>query len=188
MDKCWNVDRIADVSGDGINDVIAGTLFSNNRMYFLNGVNGEILKTVSMNQPVDALASIADITGDGSMEAVVGERNGKVTCLSGGPDAWTFVDNPADHKRFFTISANPNPFINSITVNISAEKPIACSMDIFTIGGRMIHSFGVVTLSEDTSQLIWDGKDQTGNIVKPGLYLLVLSDGIHHKTVRIIKQ
>ncbi|MCX6671533.1 MAG: FG-GAP-like repeat-containing protein, partial [Euryarchaeota archaeon] len=86
-DQPWNVARIADITGDSIDDVLVGTLFNSNFVYFLNGVNGSELKKIAYGQAVDAIASIPDVIGDYSMELVVGGRNGKVNCLSGGEDA-----------------------------------------------------------------------------------------------------
>ncbi len=83
-DKTWNIDRIADITGDGINDLIVGTLYTTNRGYFLDGVTGEELQSVYYGEAIDAIAAIPDITGDGSMEMVVGGRNGKLSCFSGG--------------------------------------------------------------------------------------------------------
>ncbi|HIG99141.1 MAG TPA: PKD domain-containing protein, partial [Thermoplasmata archaeon] len=51
------------------------------------GVNGSELKKISYGQAVDAIASIPDVVGDGSMEMVAGGRDGKVNCLSGGENA-----------------------------------------------------------------------------------------------------
>jgi hypothetical protein len=86
-DQPWNVARIADITGDDIDDVLVGTLFNSNFVYFLNGVNGSELKKISYGQAVDAIASIPDVVGDGSMEMVAGGRDGKVNCLSGGENA-----------------------------------------------------------------------------------------------------
>ena len=83
-DKCWNIDRIPDVSGDGINDLIAGTLFGSNFVYFLDGTNGDQLYSTNYGEPVDGIGAIPDINGDGSWEMVVGGRLGTLTCISGG--------------------------------------------------------------------------------------------------------
>jgi hypothetical protein len=84
VDKPASVDRIADVSGDGINDVVLGTLFSNNHTYFLDGTDGSVMHSANYGSPVDAITAIPDIVGDGSWEMVAGGRNGLVTCFSGG--------------------------------------------------------------------------------------------------------
>jgi hypothetical protein len=87
-DQPWNVARIADISGDAIDDAVVGTLYSNNYCYFLNGVDGsELLAPIAYGQAVDAINAIPDVVGDGSMEMVVGGRDGKVTCFSGGLNA-----------------------------------------------------------------------------------------------------
>jgi hypothetical protein len=83
-DKPWNISRMPDISGDGINDVVFGTLFQNNFVYFFDGVDGSTLFSASYPTPVDAIGVIPDVTGDSSWEVVVGGRNGLVTCFSGG--------------------------------------------------------------------------------------------------------
>jgi len=86
-DKVWNIDQIADVSGDGINDLVAGTLYSSNYCYFIDGTNGNELFSNNFGEPIDAIAAIPDINGDGSMEMVVGGRDGALYCYSGGLNA-----------------------------------------------------------------------------------------------------
>jgi len=98
-DQPWNVARIADITGDTIDDVLVGTLFNNNYVYFLDGTNGSELKKISYGQAVDAIASIPDVVGDYSMEMVAGGRNGKVNCLSGGENA---TQQPVNLSAEFT--------------------------------------------------------------------------------------
>jgi hypothetical protein len=86
-DKVWNVRRTPDISGDGINDLMVGTLYSSNYCLFIDGTDGEQLHSEYYGTPVDALGAIPDIVGDGSWEMVAGGRDGTVYCLSGGLDA-----------------------------------------------------------------------------------------------------
>ena len=86
--------QINDINDDGVVDIVVGTLFSDNYTYFLSGIDGAILQSTNFGTPVDAIASIPDVVGDGSWELVAGGRNGTISCLSGGIDAIVF--NPAD--------------------------------------------------------------------------------------------
>ena len=97
-DQPWNVARISDISGDGIDDVLVGTLFQSNYCYFLNGVDGSELEVVPY-EVVDAIAAISDVTNDGSMEMVAGGRYGMATCFSGGLDS---SHNPVEIIADFT--------------------------------------------------------------------------------------
>lgn len=86
-DQPWNAARIADVSGDSIDDVVVGTLYNNNYWYFFSGADGTVLASSAYGEAVDAIYTIPDVVNDGSMEMVVGGRNGKLTCVSGGLNA-----------------------------------------------------------------------------------------------------
>jgi|TARA_B100001971_G_scaffold214785_1_gene254325 hypothetical protein len=98
------VSAIPDVSGDGINDLVVGTLFNDNYTYFLDGVDGTILHSANFGTPVDSIAVIPDVVGDGSWELLAGGRNGKVACLSGGVEAMVF--DPADVNEDGVVNVN----------------------------------------------------------------------------------
>ena len=87
VDKPSVVAVSGDLNDDGVNDIMLGTLFTNNYGYFLDGVTGAVLTSVNYGTPVDAIGAIPDVVGDGSWEMVLGGRNGVVTCLSGGVGA-----------------------------------------------------------------------------------------------------
>jgi len=101
-DKVWAVARCADVSGDGISDLMIGTLFSDNYVYFLNGADGATLYSVNVGSPVDAIGAMGDVVGDGSWEMIAGCRNGQVWCFSGG--IYAAVN---DAPEITLIAANP---------------------------------------------------------------------------------
>jgi PKD repeat protein len=83
-DKPAMVERIDDITWDGINDVVVGTLYTDNNWYFLDGVDGTTIQSGPYSSPIDAITTIPDIVGDSSMELIVGGRYGYVTCHSGG--------------------------------------------------------------------------------------------------------
>lgn len=136
-DQPWNVARIADITGDSIDDVLVGTLFNTNYVYFLNGVDGAELKKISYGQAVDAIASIPDVIGDYSMEMVAGGRNGKVNCLSGGENLSApqvsitadFIANPVSGTQplvvqFTDLSTAENTTITSWQWDVDTDGTI----------------------------------------------------------------
>ena len=94
IDAASVASAIPDITGDGVEDVVVGTLFTDNALYVLDGTQGAVLHTELMPSPVDAVAVIPDVTGDGSWEVLTGLRNGLMHCDSGGLDA--AAQNPAD--------------------------------------------------------------------------------------------
>jgi PKD repeat protein len=95
-DKPAMVERIADITSDGINDVVVGTMYTNNYWYFLDGVDGTTVDSSAFSAPVDAITAIPDVIGDSSMELVVGGREGQVVCYSGGLPVVLTADFIAD--------------------------------------------------------------------------------------------
>nr|NQU90827.1 T9SS type A sorting domain-containing protein [Bacteroidota bacterium] len=187
MDKAWNVDRIDDINGDGINDVLVGTLFSSNYVYFIDGVTGEDLKSINYGEAVDAISAIPDINGDGSMEMVAGGRNGKVVCYSGGLNASTIIEQPEHSQLKMDIECNPNPFVWETNITISSTQRVNANIRIFSAGGRLMHDFGAFSIDANKINLTWNGTGIKGLEVMPGLYFLVVTDGLHSKTMKLVK-
>lgn len=186
-DKAWNVDRIADISGDGINDVIVGTLFQNNKVYFLDGVNGDELKSLPYGSAVDAIAAIPDINGDHSMEMVAGGREGEITCYSGGLNAYTFIPQQSK-KSGIQIECAPNPFIFGTNFTISSSESREVNIRIISAGGSLVRDFGTVKIGETPVHFDWQGADAAGSQVNRGVYFLVISNGKYSKTLKVIRQ
>jgi PKD repeat protein len=118
-DQPWNVEKISDITGDGINDVVVGTVYTNNYCYFLDGVDGSELHSINLGTPVDAISAIPDIVGDNSWEMVAGGRNGYVFCFSGGLDAIEI-----DAEFTVDITEGPVPLTVHFTDLSTAENPI----------------------------------------------------------------
>jgi PKD repeat protein len=159
-DKPTVVSRIADVSGDGVNDVLVGTLFSSNYCYFLNGVDGTELKAIALSTPADAIAAIPDIIGDGSMEMVLGGRNGMVYCFSGGLNAL----NPLTAD----FTADETEGVAPLTVQFT---DLSTAQDTTITSWKWdFESDGIIDLEEQNPAWIYD---------EEGIYTvtLIISDG-----------
>jgi hypothetical protein len=139
-DKSWNVTNMGDITWDGSNDCAIGTLYQDNRTYFMDGSNGDILKSVIGNTPVDALDAIPDIVGDNSMELVVGGRNGGVVCLSGGYDS-TLIAVPGNDDRLSDLAiVYPNPCDDVLHVEVTLRQTSPVNITVTGITGKVVYS------------------------------------------------
>jgi len=184
-DQPWNASRIGDVSGDGINDLVVGTLYSNNYAYFLNGVDGSELHSTNFGTPVDAIASIPDIVGDGSMEMVVGGRNGSLKCYSGGLNSVVSVDDEPNISNSIFTQNIPNPFSQKTTIQFS--RPEGCTahttIKVYNVIGQLVAE---TQLDPMQNSFTWDGTDFLGNAVSSGVYFYKVQSGTYNVTSKMI--
>ena len=189
-DKSWNVARIGDITGDDINDVIIGTLFSNNYCYFRNGVDGEELESINYSTPVDAINSIPDIVGDGSMEMVAGGRNGKVYCYSGGLDAYVNIDEDINIENIFEQPKNyPNPFTNETKILFELSEESYVILSVYNIRGEKICVLIDEIIPAGTHTITWNGKNQKGQLLTSGIYFYELKTdfGTFRKKMSLVR-
>jgi len=180
-DQPWNAARVADISGDGINDLLVGTLFNNNYGYFLDGVTGSELGSINAGTPVDAIAGIPDVTGDGSWEMIIGGRDGSVLCVSGGESASSAPDFtiPEISDVADLIGNYPNPFNPDTSINFNLKIDSNVSLRIYNIKGQLIKTLLDEELSASTYSIAWNGKNDAGNQVSSGIYLYQLYADTH---------
>ena len=184
-DQPWNASRIGDVSGDGINDLVVGTLYANNYAYFLNGVDGSELHSINFGTPVDAIASIPDIVGDNSMEMVAGGRNGALYCYSGGLNTVVSVDNEPNITNSILTQNIPNPFSQSTTIQFSrpAECTAHTTIKVYNVIGQLVNE---TELDPMQNSYTWDGTDLQGKTASSGVYLYKIVSGSYSATGKMI--
>lgn len=119
--------------------------------------------------------------------------------LEDGNSLAVIADISAQSKELVTkLEMGPNPFTpNGDLVNdqlqlsfdvqrLTAPRPI--KVEVFDLGGRLLRSMKQDAVSGGYS-LDWDGKDEEGNLVVPGLYLVRVSvdaDAAKSALVRLI--
>ena len=138
-DQAWNLTNMGDINWDGVNDAAIGTLYNNNKAYFLNGKNGNTFTSVPEANPCDAVSSIPDIVGDLSRELMVGGRDGSVFCLSGGYDSSTVAVNEIKNKAL-AVQIYPNPCRDQFKVLLTIPVRSNVRISVNDITGRTICS------------------------------------------------
>lgn len=174
-DKSWNVAPIDDLDGDGINDVIIGTLYSGNFGYFLNGVDGEDLESFNYSTPVDAINSIPDIVGDETMEMVIGGRNGQVYCYSGGTGLHVGIVENDKLENPDISNVYPNPFSDQTTISFQIDQESFVSLRIYDLSGKVVSTLISQNLTSGNHSVIWNGKNAYGIELPSGFYVYEIS-------------
>jgi GH35 family endo-1,4-beta-xylanase len=81
------------------------------------------------------------------------------------------------------LSAHPNPFSKSITIeNLDLSFP--GTIEILDINGKIVQSFKI---NPEMERIQWDGKDYFGNEVPEGLYLVRYSGKSNVSVLKIVK-
>ncbi len=159
-DKCWNIARITDISGDGVNDFVAGTLYSSNYAYMMDGTDGTELFSANFFETIDGINTIKDINGDGSMEMVVGGRDGKLVCYSGGLDAQVGIDEWNESHADFSHHVYPNPFSDNTVISFKLEQKAQVDITLFDLTGRKVADIASKRFDKGIYEVVWSFPDK----------------------------
>lgn len=69
----------------------------------------------------------------------------------------------------------PNPFNSMTRIIFNLDQPLKTSMVVYNLQGQGVRNLSDQMYSGGNHQLIWDGKNDSGNEVPCGIYLLKLS-------------
>ncbi len=83
------------------------------------------------------------------------------------------------------IDCYPNPFKNALSIKIvSMQREKEVLLQVFDITGKLMRSFS--SKVKGLHKLHWNGQDNSGKMVKPGIYLLRISTGKDQITKKVI--
>ena len=86
----------------------------------------------------------------------------------------------------FAFSAAPNPLGTAGTqLSFSLEEAAEVTAEVFDVQGRRVRLLGAGTQGAGRHALAWDGLDEAGRSVAPGLYVVRLTAGAERATQRV---
>ena len=92
-------------------------------------------------------------------------------------------------KKLDISPAHPNPFNNSVSISFEIPNSKRVNLSIFDMKGRNIRRMNLGVLGSGLHKVLWDGKNNLGNELSSGIYMVVLEVGgkINIQKISLIK-
>jgi hypothetical protein len=85
-----------------------------------------------------------------------------------------------------SISVHPNPFRSTTSIAFSiAYSAESMGLRIYDAAGRTVKSFDRSLIIEGQGSIVWDGRDEKGNAVAPGVYFI--TGGARTQMMKVVK-
>jgi len=98
----------------------------------------------------------------------------------------TPVDAPVAPAFSSTLTIFPNPTTGATRLSFDLRRRGRGLLSLFTIQGRAVRRLATGELAAGRNQLVWDGRDEHGARVPPGLYYARLEVGDTRETGKVI--
>jgi hypothetical protein len=178
---------IPDVNGDHIPDVIGGSGYNVDSVYFFNGKTGEEFWSYPAGSAVEATGYLPHVAGSSTPVVLAGTRDGLVLALAAGN-----IVVPVQGDRIASslpcycelLQNYPNPF-NSTTaisyqLSVVRGQLSAVTLKIYNILGQEVGTLVDGWQKPGYHQVVWNGKDRNGKEVASGIYLCRLkTEGVN---------
>jgi len=97
------------------------------------------------------------------------------------------VDGPPAAAASGLRRIGPNPFQASTTVRFDLAQRARVALRVYDVAGRLVRTLvGDEELGAGSHALDWDGRDEGGGRLSPGLYFCQLSAGSVRETRRVV--
>ncbi len=178
-DWTWALDRIADCTEDGVNDVVVGDF--DGKVYLLDGVTGNVVWnwTNPTGDKIMTIRGVADLSGNGTPDVVAGtqllaspQTGGDVYALEG-REGSTAVPDVAGSPGLTLSQAFPNPFRERTTLELVSER--AGHLEVLLCGpdGRIVRELTSRHAGAgEPLALSWDGRAEGGKGLPAGVYFV----------------
>jgi hypothetical protein len=84
------------------------------------------------------------------------------------------------------VSAHPNPFSSATMVSFVLERDSSASVDVFDARGRRVRSLTSGQFPAGRHDVLWDGREDSGAGVSPGIYFARVKAAGNEATAKVI--
>ncbi len=85
-----------------------------------------------------------------------------------------------------TLTSSPNPFNQITTIRYSLDDNSLVQLDLFNLQGEHIRTLTNMYQTEGNHQITWDGCNNGGSLVKPGVYTLRMTTSTTTDIIKLI--
>ncbi len=176
----WN-DYLLFATGDAYN--VWGLKPGTGYLYALNRNNGTILNFHRFNGNLYSGLVVKDNF------AYFGSSDGYFYCV----DLLQFTEDTTElskkgYNSFDIVSIEPNPFTDSIRINLKINYNTELSMDVFDIEDNYLFNIFSEKVKTGVKSLYWNAKDNKGEMVVDGYYFIVVGSNDFVKKMIIQKK
>jgi outer membrane protein assembly factor BamB len=181
-----------DITGDTVWDCIAGSGFSTNIIYCLDGATGDTLWTRSTASAVETGWPIPSIDANGYQDVLIGTREGMIYAISGGEPEIGIAERLSDKRRvrFRLLGGYPNPFSDETVILLAGVAPNEPpEVLVYDTSGRLVTKLA----SPDAAgaqwirKYVWQGTDSEGRQVPTGVYFCQVRSGEERAALKILR-
>jgi hypothetical protein len=116
--------------------------------------------------------------------AAVGPSGISPQCLSAGPHWVSVPEQPG--LGVLGLRAERNPFTPPAGLAFEIPAPGDATLVLYSVSGRMVRRYDLAALPGGPGRLLWDGRDDRGVPVGPGIYFARLTAAGHSATQRLV--
>ena len=84
------------------------------------------------------------------------------------------------------LRVEPNPFVGMVTCSVALRRATNVELDVFDISGRQVRRVFRGAMLAGIQRVNWDGRDGTGKLVPPSIYLLRARMGDRVVTAKLV--
>jgi len=146
-------------------------------------------RAVSYGGPTNSYRAIHSTIIFGALQETLNTRNELMasymeylTDLTGIKDEPKPINSGANNLTIF-----PNPFVAASNIRWNNPLPSKTVIRIYDQSGRLVRSLLKAKNTSKGSEVGWDGKDNNGKVINPGIYFVQVCTGVTTITKTIIK-